>query len=138
MRGLAALRLAGRATLGVPAVVMTFTISLPICWAARTELPSADSAVEPVSRVASVTPPSAVASVPVARVTTPVPAAVRGRALLDGTGRPRVDTDPVLFFPSGFGLEVRLDVSFLFFFLVAMALFLSPANAASRCRSGLA
>ena len=126
MRGLAGLRLAGRATWGDPAAVMAFTISLPIDWAARIELPSADRAVEPFSRVASVTPPSAVASVPVARVITPLPV----EALLERTLRPRGATDFLLFFSaSGFRLELRLDVSFFFCFLVAMA---SPFSQAKR------
>jgi hypothetical protein len=126
LRGLAALRLAGRATWGDPAAVMAFTISLPIDWAARIELPSADRAVEPFSRVASVTPPSAVASVPVARVITPVPV----EALLERTLRPRGATDFLLFFSaSGVRLGLRVDVNFSFF-LVAMV---SSFSQAKRC-----
>jgi hypothetical protein len=134
LRGLAALRLAGRAIWGDPAAVMAFTISLPRDWAARIELPSADRAVEPFSRVASVTPPSAVASVPVARVITPVPV----EALLERTLRPRGATDCLLFFSaSGFRLELRLVVSFSFCFLVAMASPFSQAKHRLLCRSGV-
>jgi hypothetical protein len=57
----------------------------------------------------------------VARVTTPLPV----EALLERKLRPRGATDLLLFFPaSGFRLELRLEVSFSFCFLVAMALFL--------------
>ena len=124
-RGLTSPRQTRWAALSDPAAVapVAFTTSPPICWAARTELPTADSAVELTSRVASVTPPSAVASVWVTRLTAPLPAEVRGRAFLDGDRRPRVDNDSFFFFlpAGGFFLEVRLEVSFSFFFLVAMA-----------------
>ena len=134
LRGLAALRLAGRATWGDPAGVMAFTISLPIDWAARIELPSADRAVEPFSRVASVTPPKAVASVPVARVITPLPV----EALLERTLRPRGATDFLLFFSaSGFRLALRVDVTFSFCFLVAMVSSFLKLNAAYLRRSGV-
>ena len=64
------------------------------------------------------TPPRAVASVPVARVITPLPV----EAFPERTLRPRGATDFLLFFPaSGFRLELRVDVSFSFCFLVAMA-----------------
>jgi hypothetical protein len=104
------------------AAAVAFTTSPPICWAARTESPTADIAVELNSRVAPVTPPSAVASVSVTRLTAPLPAEVRGRAFFGGDWRPRVDTDSFFFLAAGgFFLEVRPEVSFPFFFLVAMA-----------------
>jgi hypothetical protein len=104
------------------AAAVAFTASPPICWAARTELPTAAIAVELNATVASVTLPSAVASVSVTRVPFWPPDAVRGRAGCDGDRRPRVDTD--FFFclaAGGFPLAVRPEVSFPLFFLVAMA-----------------
>jgi hypothetical protein len=100
----------------VAAAVVVFTTSPPICWAARTELPTADIAVELNSRVASVTPPSAEASVSVTRLIFPLPDEVRGGAGLDGDRRPRVDADPFFLATGGFRLEVRREVSFPFFF----------------------